>query len=150
MLRIVSASACGPAEATFPEDPMSRFVENPTDFSVDCAAQQGRCTVARANIVFLDHGDEPGAVDYLQSRCGHVVIVPDASDAGRAHVYHTSCRRMTDVVRQIFDGHLGDPVSLPRLASEMTVGELHRRPVAMAYPACRARVDGFDFRDGGR
>jgi hypothetical protein len=29
----------------------------------------------------------------------------------------------------------------------MTVGELHRRVVALSYDDCRARVDRFDFHD---
>jgi hypothetical protein len=129
---------------------MSKFVENPVSFGVDCAVQHGRCVVARENILFLDHGDDLAAVDHLQKRCGHVVIMPHASDRGRSLLYHTSCQRMTDVVRQIFREHLEAPTSLPHLDAEMTVGELHRRDVAIPYDACRAKVDGFSFEEDGR
>lgn len=126
---------------------MSHFVENPTDFSAACACQDGRCVVARENILFVDEGDDLAAVDHLQRNCGYVVIMPDAASAGNALLYHTSCQRMTDVVEQIFEDRLGAPVSLPQHESEMTLGELQRRPVAISYDDCRARVEGFDFTD---
>lgn len=124
---------------------MSQFVENPTDFSADCLRQDGRCAVVRENFLFLDDGQELAAVDHLQWKCGHVVIVPDVSYKGRALLYHTSCQRMTDVVKQIFPDCLEAPVSLPQGASEMTIGELHRRCVNISYDDCRVRVEGFGF-----
>lgn len=129
---------------------MSQFVENPTDFSADCRWTNGRCTVVRENIVFLDDGDELAAVDRLQSKCEYVVIVPDMSDKGKALLYHTSCQRMTDVVRQMFQDCLEAPVSLPQHAPEMSLGELHRQRVTISYDDCRARVEGFDFKDASR
>jgi len=124
---------------------MNPFVENSTEFSVDCQHQNGRCPILRENILFLDDGSEFAAVDRLQWRCGYVVIVPDNSQQGRAVLYHTSCRRMTDVVKQIFEDCLEAPVSIPQHASEMTLGELHRRGVTVSYTDCRLRVDAFDF-----
>ena len=124
---------------------MSQFVENPTDFSAECRWQNGRCAVARENIVFLDDGNELAAVDHLQWRCGYVVIIPDMSYKGKALLYHTSCQRMTDVVKQMFQDCLEAPVSLPQHASEMTLGELHRRCVTISYDDCRVRVEGFEF-----
>ncbi len=124
---------------------MSQFVENPTDFSAECVRQNGRCIVVRDNILFLDDGKELAAVDHLQSKCGYVVIIPDMSYKGKALLYHTSCQRMTDVVEQIFQDCLEAPVSLPQHASEMTLGELHRRCVTISYDDCRARVEGFGF-----
>lgn len=124
---------------------MSQFVENPADFSAECRAQNGRCTVVRENVIFLDDGNELAAVDRLQWKCGYVVIVPDISVEGKALLYHTSCQRMTDVVEQIFQDSLEAPVSLPQHAPEMTLGELRRRCVTMSYDDCRARVEGFDF-----
>jgi hypothetical protein len=124
---------------------MSQFVENPTDFSAECRRHNGRCTVVRENIVFLDDGKELAAVDHLQSNCGYVVIIPDMSYEGKALLYHTSCQRMTDVVGQIFQDCLEAPVSLPQHDSEMTLGELHRRCVTISYDDCRARVEGFGF-----
>lgn len=123
---------------------MSRFVENPTDFAADCVRQNGQCAVLRENFLFLDDGDEFAAVNQLQRKCGHVVIIPDASTEGRALLYHTSCQRMTDAVSQIFQGHLSAPASLPpHASSEMTMGELYRRRVAISYDHCRAKVEGF-------
>ncbi|KPK17463.1 MAG: hypothetical protein AMJ67_13415 [Betaproteobacteria bacterium SG8_41] len=124
---------------------MSKFVENPTHFAADCVRQNGQCTVVRENFLFLDDGNEFAAVHQLQRRCGHVVIIPDTSGKGQAWLYHTSCQRMTDVVSQIFQDHLGAPASLRHAASEMMVGELYRRQVSISYDHCRARVEGFGF-----
>jgi len=124
---------------------MSQFVDNYTDFSAECLRQDGRCTVARENILFLDDGNELAAVDYLQWKCGYVVIIPDMSCKGKALLYHTSCQRMTDVVQQIFQDRLEAPVSIPQPASEMTLGETYRRCVTIPYDDCRMRVEGFVF-----
>lgn len=124
---------------------MSKFVENPVHFAADCMRQNGRCMVVRENILFLDDGKELAAVDHLQRRCGYVVIIPDMSYKGKALLYHMSCERMTDVVKQIFQDCLESPVSMPQSNSEMTVGELHRQRVTISYDDCRARVDGFCF-----
>jgi len=129
---------------------MSQYVENPTDFAADCLRQNGRCPVVRENILFLDHGNELAAVDRLQWKCGHVVIVPDVSYQGKALLYHTSCQRMTDVVKQIFQDCLEAPVSFPQRASEMTIGEMHRRCVTISYDDCRVRVEGFGFQGGAQ
>ena len=129
---------------------MSRFVENPTDFSAECQRQDGQCVITRENILFLDDGKELAAVDHLQRSCGFVVIVPDMSYEGKALLYHTSCQRMTDVVTQIFQDCLEAPVSLPQHALEMTLGELHRRCITISYDDCRARVEGFDFQDASQ
>jgi hypothetical protein len=123
---------------------MGRFVENPVHFAADCVRQGGQCMVARKNFVFVDDGQELDAVDQLQRTCGQVVLIPDRS-RGNASLYHTSCQRMADVVRQIFADCLEAPVSVPQSYSEMTVGELHRRSVVMPYDECRAKVDRFDF-----
>lgn len=124
---------------------MNQFVQNSTDFSMECRWQNGLCMVVRENIIFLDEGKEISAVNHLQWKCGHVVIIPDMSHKGKALVYHTSCQRMTDVVKQIFQDCLEAPVSLPGLNSEMTLGEIHRRYVTISYDDCRLRVEGFDF-----
>ena len=129
---------------------MSQFVENSTHFAADCVRQDGHCRVVRENILFLDDGKELAAVDQLQRKCGHVVIIPDMSLKGKALLYHTSCERMTDVVNQIFQDCLESPVSLSQFNSEMTVGELHRRGVTISYADCRARVEGFRFRDASQ
>jgi hypothetical protein len=129
------------------EDHVSAFVGNPVHFAAECVQHDGLCTIARDNFVFLDDGNELAAVDLLQMKCGRVVIIPDSADKGRALLYHTSCDRMTDAIRQIFSDRLGAPASLPRITSEMTVGELHRRPVAISYDECRAKVEGFSFPD---
>lgn len=129
---------------------MSQFVENPTDFSAECRLQDGRCAVIRENVLFLDDGNELDAVDRLEWKCGYVVIIPDAARKGRAILYHTSCQRMTDAVRQIFPDCLEAPVNLPQHLSEMTLGELHRQRVTISYDECRARVDGFDFRSASQ
>ena len=124
---------------------MSQFVQNPTDFAMDCLRHDGRCTVVRENILFLDEGNELAAVGHLRWKCECVAIIPDMSHKRKALLYHTSCQRMTDVVKQIFHDCLEAPVSLPQRASEMTVGEMHRRGVTISYDDCRARVEGFDF-----
>lgn len=124
---------------------MSQFAENSIHFAADCARQSGQCTVLRENILFLDDGNELAAVDRLQSKCGYAVMIPDRASQGKSLLYHTSCDRMTDVVRQIFHDCLAPPVSLPQPASEMTVGELCRRSVALPYDDCRARVERFGF-----
>ena len=129
---------------------MSQFVENPTDFAAECLRQNGQCMVARESILFLDDGKEFAAVDQLQWKCGYVVIIPDTSSEGKAFLYHTSCQRMTDVVKQIFQDCLEAPVSVPQRPSEMTIGELHRRCVTISYDDCRARVDGFPFQDASQ
>lgn len=121
---------------------MSRFIENPTDFSAECTCKAGLCAIARENFLFLDDGNELTAVGRLQTKCGHVVIIPDASD--KAVLYHTSCQRMSDVVSQIFEDAIGAPASLPHAPSaEMTLGALYRRRVAISYEHCRAKVEGF-------
>lgn len=123
---------------------MRRFVENPTDFAAECVRQKGRCAVSRENFLFLDDGNELAAVDQLQKKCGHVVIIPDA--AGRAWLYHTSCQRMTDVLSQIFENALGAPARLPQATPEMTLGELQRRSLAVPYDRCRAKVAAFGLK----
>lgn len=124
---------------------MSQFVDNATDFSVECMCKKGRCRVNRKNILFLDDGNQPAAVNHLQWQCGYVVIVPDTTRQEKALLYHTSCQRMTDVVNQIFPECLEAPVSFAQHGSEMTLGELHRRGVALSYDDCRKRVEHFDF-----
>lgn len=126
---------------------MSPFAENSTDFAAECARRNGRCKVARDNFLLLDDGKELAAVDQLQNKCGYVVIIPDDAYQGKAWLYHTSCQRMTDVVGQIFSDCLEAPVSLPQAASEMSLGEMHRRRVTIAYDACKARIDEFGFQD---
>ena len=129
---------------------MSQFVENPTDFSADCLCQNGRCPVVRENFHFLDDGNELSAVDRLQWKCEYVVIIPERSHEGKALLYHTSCRRMTDVVTQIFHDCLEAPVRFPQRASEVSLGEMHRRCVTISYDDCRVRVEGFDFQGAAR
>lgn len=124
---------------------MSQFVKNPADFSAACRLDDGECMVVRENILFLDDGEELAAVDHLQRKCGYVVIIPDMAFEGKALLYHTSCQRMTDAVQQIFKDCLEAPVSLAQNASEMSLGELHRRSVKLSYDDCRTRVDGFGF-----
>jgi hypothetical protein len=126
---------------------MKQFVQNSVHFAADCVQKNGRCSVVRKNFLFLDDGKELAAVDYLFKKCGHVVIIPDASYEGHALLYHTSCLRMTDVVNQIFPDCLEASVSLPQAQSEMTVGELHRRRVTISYADCKERVEGFGFQD---
>ena len=124
---------------------MRQFVENSVHFSADCARTMGRCAVERDNFLFLDDGKEIAAIDHLQRKCGHVVIIPDTSYKGKALLYHNSCQRMTDVIQQIFRNCLEAPVSLPQSASEMTMGELHRRCVTISYDDCRIKVKDFNF-----
>jgi hypothetical protein len=124
---------------------MISFVENPKDFSAQCTCQGGRCAVDRENFLFLDDGNELAAVGRLQTKCGHVVIIPDSSGDAHALLYHTSCRRMSDVVSQIFRDALGAPASLPQASPEMTLGALYRRRVAISYDHCRAKVESFGF-----
>lgn len=125
---------------------MSKYVQNPTHFAAECVRQDGHCRIARENILFLDDGKEHIAIEHLQRRCGSVVIIHDASDKRQSLLYHTSCERMTDVVHQIFQDHLGAPASLPQPASEMSLGELHRRCVSISYEDCKAKVQGFSFK----
>jgi hypothetical protein len=125
-----------------PEAHVSRFVDNSVEFAAECKYRGGHCAVLRKNILFLDDAREIAAVDCIQAKCGHVVIIPDSSGA---LLYHTSCARMTDVVNQIFPDCLGAPVSLPYAAPEMSVGELQRHHVGIPYVDCQARVRDFDF-----
>ena len=129
---------------------MNQFVKNPTDFSEACRLHDGQCEVVRENILFLDDGEELDAVDNLQRKCGSVVIVPDPSQEGQALLYHTSCQRMTDAVKQIFEERLEAPVRLPQHVAELSLGELHRRAVALSYDDCRARVEAFGFQGASR
>jgi hypothetical protein len=122
---------------------MTRFVENPIEFSADCVRQHGKCEVVLENFLFIDRGNELAAIDRLLRKCGHVVIIPDGPDEAQALLYHTSCQRMTDVVSQIFQDSLGSPASLPQASQEMTVGELFRRKVTLSYGRCREKVEGF-------
>ena len=124
---------------------MAKFVDNPVHFGAECERHNGKCAVVKENILFLDDGSEHFAITYLQKKCGHVVIIPDASNRDRAWLYCTSCERMTDVVFRIFQDQLGDPARLPQPASEMTVGELHRRAISMPYAHCREKVQEFRF-----
>jgi hypothetical protein len=134
----------------FLEGQVSHFVENSVQFAAECVRRNGQCRVVRENILFLDDGKELAAVDQLQRKCGHVVIIPDVSLKDKALLYHTSCDRMTDVVNQIFEGCLEPPVRLPQFNSEMTIGELHRRGIDISYADCRARVEGFRFQAAPR
>ena len=129
---------------------MGQFVKNPTDFSADCLRHNGQCPVVRENILFLDDGNELAAVHHLQWKCENIVIIPDMSYEGQAVLYHTSCPRMTDVVKQIFQDCLEAPVSFPQRCSELTLGEMHRRSVTISYDDCRKRVDGFGFQGASR
>lgn len=124
---------------------MSQFAVNSIHFAADCVQQNGECTVALENILFLDDGREHAAIDHLQRKCSNVVIIPDTSDKGQALLYHTSCRRMTDAVSQIFQEYLGAPASLPHPPSEMMVGEPHRRYVTLSYDACKVKVERYRF-----
>ena len=124
---------------------MSHFVATPICFSANCVRTNGQCMIVRENILFLDDGNEHAAIAHLQMNCEHVVIVPDTSDKEQALLYHTSCQLMTDVVNQIFQDYLEAPVSLPQHFSEMTVGELHHRCVAISYDDCKVKVEGFSF-----
>lgn len=128
---------------------MSSFLKNPTDFAADCACQNGQCEIFRESFLFLDDANELAAVSQLQTKCGFVVIIPDARKE-RALLYHTSCQRMTDAVKQIFEHHLEAPASVSQGTSEMTIGELHRRCVTISYDHCKARIAGFDFADAAR
>jgi hypothetical protein len=143
----VAGNGWPPAPAIAFEDDMTRYVDNPIEFSADCAREGGRCAIGRDNFLFLGDGHEIAAVDWLQNKCGHVVVIPDPASGRRACLYHTSCPRMTDVVEQMFSGCLSAPASVPQRSSEMTVGEAHRRGVAMSYADCVARVDRFPFGD---
>ena len=129
---------------------MNQFIQNSTDFSAECLHQNGQCMVTRENILFLDDGEQRDAVNDLQLKCGHVVIIPDMSRKGKALLYHTSCQRMSDVVKQIFQDCLEAPVSLPECDSEMTLGELHRQCVTISYDECREKVKGFVFQDASQ
>ena len=126
---------------------MSQFVDNRTDFAVECLLHEGRCEVVRENILFLDENNERDAVSHLQLKCGYVVITPDRSYRGKALLYHTSCQRMTEVVKRIFQDSLEAPESFPQPASEMTLGELYRRGVSISYDDCRAKVEDFSFEE---
>ncbi len=75
------------------------------------------------------------------------MIIPDLSSKAKALLYHTSCERMADVVDQIFQDSLESPESLPQFNSEMSVGELQRRRIAISYEDCKARVKGFRFEE---
>ena len=132
------------------EDSLSQFVENSVQFAAECVRQNGQCSVVRENILFLDEGKELDAVDRLQRKCGHVVIIPDMSLKGKSLLYHTSCERMSDVVDQIFQGCLESPVSLPQSNPEMSLGELQRRRIGISYDECKARVEDFHFQDASR
>ena len=96
-------------------------------------------------VIFLDDEGEAATVARLRMQCGAVVIVPDATNADRSWLYHTSCQRMTDVVSQIFGGSMEAPISLPQEPADMTLGELYRQSVTMPYVGCKARVESFDF-----
>jgi hypothetical protein len=124
---------------------MTNFVQNPIQFAADCVPANGLCAVAPENFLFLDDGKEDTAIDYLERKCGKVVLIPDASNKGQALLYHTSCERMADVVQQIFAADLQAPVSVSRLDPEMTLGELHRRGVKMSYADCKTKVQAFSF-----
>ena len=71
---------------------MTQFVTNPTDFSAECAREEGQCLVTREKVMFLDDGEEADAVALVQMQCGNVVITPDLSDGEHALLYHTSCQ----------------------------------------------------------
>jgi hypothetical protein len=122
---------------------MGHFAANPTDFSVACAQRAGHCTIARENFRFLDQ--EQAAVSDLQMECGHVVIVPDRSNQGRAFLYHTSCQRMGDLVDQMFGQHLEAPRTLQQHGPEMTLGDLQCQRVDVSVDDCRAIVERFRF-----
>lgn len=124
---------------------MSDFKKNPTDFSAVCARDNGECTVARENILFLDDGEESAAVGHLQLKCSNVVITPDPANPEQAVLYHTSCQRMTDVVEQIFQSALQKPAGLPQHSDEMSLGEVHRRSVDIPYDECKVKVGEFSF-----
>jgi len=125
---------------------VNQFVQNSTDYSVECQRHNGLCEISRENILFLDDGNEHDAVNRLQLKCGHIVIIPVLPNKSEAMLYHTGCLRMTDVVRQIFQDNLKTPVSLPLCDPEMTLGELHRHSIVISYDDSKARVERFSFK----
>ena len=125
---------------------MNQFVQNSTEFSVDCQRLNGLCEISRENILFLDDGSEQDAVNCLHLKCGHIVVIPVLSNKSKATLYHTGCERMTDVVKQIFQDDLKTPVSLPLCDLEMTLGELHRHSLVISYDDSKARVESFSFK----
>lgn len=124
---------------------MSDFVDSYTDFSVECHRHQGHCSVSRENILFLEQGNQLAAVDQLHSKCGYVVIIPSGSSGDEALLYHTSCRRMTDVIDQIFTDCLQEPERFSQGGSEQSIGEILRHRLTIPYDDCRSRVDQFVF-----
>ncbi len=124
---------------------MNRFVQNSTDFSVECQRHNGLCEISRENILFLDDGNEHDAVNRLQLECGRIVVIPVTSNKSESMLYHTGCQRMADVVRQIFQDNLKTPVNLPLCDPEMTLGELHRHSLVISFDDCKARLEGFSF-----
>ncbi len=124
---------------------MNQFVQNSTDFSVECQRHSGLCEISQENILFLDDGNEDDAVNRLQLECRYIVVIPVLSSKNEAMLYHTGCHRMTDVVRQIFQDNLKLPVSLPQYDLEMTLGELHRHSLVISYSDSKARVERFSF-----
>jgi len=125
---------------------VNQFVQNSTDFSVECQRHNGLCEISRENILFLDDGNEYDAVNHLQLKCGHIVVIPVLSNKSEAMLYHTGCQRMTDVVRQIFQDNLKTPVSLPLCDAEMMLGELHRHSLVISFDDSKARVESFSFK----
>lgn len=124
---------------------MSDFVENPSDFSAECQRQNGRCEIVRENILFLNDGNQLAAVNHLQWKCGHIVIVPSGSSEGEALLFHTSCQRMTDVIGQIFPDCLNEPERFAQGTSEQSLGEILRRRLTISFDDCRSRVEQFVF-----
>jgi hypothetical protein len=124
---------------------MRIYVKNSREFAADCAATDGQCPIAREDIIFLDNDREDTAIGHLQRKCGNVVILRDTVIPTQSWLYHTSCERMTDVARQIFLERLEEPAHIPQPASEMTVGQVHRRRIALPYDECRAKVAAFSF-----
>ena len=114
---------------------------------MDCAYKKWTVQRHHKNFRFLDYEQEITAIDCLLKKCRHVVITPDQSSQGQALLHHTSCARMADVVNKIFADRLETPASLPHGASEMTVGELHRRSVTLPDDDCRERISRFGFTD---
>jgi hypothetical protein len=77
--------------------------------------------------------------------CGKVLLIPDAVNKGQTLLYHTSCDRITDVVKQIFQNALEELVCISQLNAEQTLGELYRRRVAMHLDDCKAKIEAFSF-----
>lgn len=112
---------------------------NSTDFSADCAVNQGKCNVTPESFVFYAKGYDEQAITDLKYKCGAVIVVPQRDVMT---LYLTSCERMQSAVKELFGDDLGEFTEVTNSArsDEMSVATIYKISVRLSVEDVRVRV----------